>query len=43
MRPRAPRVTRSPRTVAAEQFVEAAVALGGAPGHILRRHVLPHL
>lgn len=25
------------------EFVEAAVALGGAPGHILRRHVLPHV
>ena len=25
------------------EFVEAAVALGGTPGHILRRHVLPHV
>ena len=25
------------------EFIEAAEALGGAPAHILRRHVLPHL
>ena len=26
-----------------DEFVQAAVSLGGAPRHILRRHVLPHV
>ncbi len=26
-----------------DEFVQAAISLGGTPGHILRRHVLPHV
>lgn len=30
-------------TVTREPFVEGAVALGGSPAHVLRRHVLPYI